>query len=270
MSSADPSPPLRPVAHLPRFASARAIGALMMREMATTYGRSPGGYLWAVLEPVAAILLLSFLFSLGFRSPPLGSSFAIFFATGFLPFFMFVEVNNRVALSLSYSKQLLNYPRVTFIDAILARFFLTALTRLLISVVILAAILLYTDTRTILILPEIAAAFALAAGLGLGTGILNALLFLRFPIWQSVWSILTRPLVLISGVIFLIERIPDPYGSWLEWNPLAHITVLARHAFYYGYRAEYLSPAYVLAWALPCAVIGLLFLRRYHRDFLER
>ena len=27
--------------------------------MGTTYGRSPGGYLWAILEPVAGIALLS-------------------------------------------------------------------------------------------------------------------------------------------------------------------------------------------------------------------
>ncbi|MEL6475009.1 MAG: sugar ABC transporter permease, partial [Pseudomonadota bacterium] len=32
-----------------RFASLRSIIALMLREMATSYGRSPGGYLWAVL-----------------------------------------------------------------------------------------------------------------------------------------------------------------------------------------------------------------------------
>ena len=30
-----------------RFRSARAVVALMLREMATTYGRSPGGYVWA-------------------------------------------------------------------------------------------------------------------------------------------------------------------------------------------------------------------------------
>ena len=47
------APPTKP--DLPtnrRFASFRAIGALILREMATSYGRSPGGYIWAILEPV--------------------------------------------------------------------------------------------------------------------------------------------------------------------------------------------------------------------------
>ena len=39
------------------FASLRCVIALMLREMATTYGRSPGGYLWVMLEPIAGIAL---------------------------------------------------------------------------------------------------------------------------------------------------------------------------------------------------------------------
>ena len=42
-----------------RFASLRAIAALVLREMSTTNGRSPGGYLWAILEPAAGIALLT-------------------------------------------------------------------------------------------------------------------------------------------------------------------------------------------------------------------
>ena len=48
----------------------RTVLALMLREMATTYGRSAGGYLWAILDPVLGIALLSVLFSLALRHPP--------------------------------------------------------------------------------------------------------------------------------------------------------------------------------------------------------
>ena len=47
-----------------RLASARAIGALILREMSSSYGRSPGAYVWAILEPVAGIALLSLVFVL--------------------------------------------------------------------------------------------------------------------------------------------------------------------------------------------------------------
>ena len=57
--------------------------ALIIREMATTYGTSPGGYLWALLEPVAGIALLTFVFTLALDTPPLGQNFAFFYASGY-------------------------------------------------------------------------------------------------------------------------------------------------------------------------------------------
>ena len=107
MSSTDPSLPLKPLHARRKFATPRAIVALMLREMATTYGRSPGGYIWAVLEPAAGIALLTAIFSLGFRSPPIGSNFPIFYATGLVPFLAFIDVTNKTAASVTFSKPLL-------------------------------------------------------------------------------------------------------------------------------------------------------------------
>lgn len=266
----EPPPPLRPVSTAPRFGTARAIGALVLREMSTTYGRSPGGYLWALLEPALGIMLLVFIFSTGFRSPPLGSNFAIFYASGVLPFLTFLTIQNKCAQAINFSKQLLGYPRVTFIDAIFARFILSLATQILVSVIIFSLILYIFDTRTILILPRLLQSYAMAASLGLGFGLITAVLTTRFPLWQSIWSVLTRPLVLVSGVIFLPEWVPDPYRSWLEWNPLVHVVGESRRAFYYSYEGEYVEPAFAYALALIGAVTGILFLRSYYRDFLER
>ena len=42
----------------------RVLFALMLRDMGTRFGRSAGGYLWAVAEPLGGILLLALAFSL--------------------------------------------------------------------------------------------------------------------------------------------------------------------------------------------------------------
>ncbi|MEM6933365.1 MAG: sugar ABC transporter permease, partial [Pseudomonadota bacterium] len=124
------------------FGSGRSISALILREMSTSYGRSPGGYIWAVLEPAAGIALLSLVFSVAFRTPSLGTSFPMFYATGMLLFVMFADVQSKVALSLLFSKQLLTYPTVTFVDAMLARFVLNVITQLMVGYIILAGIML--------------------------------------------------------------------------------------------------------------------------------
>jgi capsular polysaccharide transport system permease protein len=44
--------------------------------------------------------------------------------------------------------------------------------------------------------------------LGLGLGVLNCLLVGLFPLWGQVWAILSRPLFLVAGVIFVMEDLP--------------------------------------------------------------
>ena len=271
MSSPASQPALRPVsAALPRCASLRVIAALILREMATRYGRSPGGYLWAVLEPVAGIALLVVIFSVGFRSPPLGQNFALFYASGLLPFLMFTAISGHVAQGLNQSRPLLAYPRVSFLDALLARFLLTALTQGVVSAALLGAILAFFETRAALDPLPLLQAFALAAALGLGVGLLNTVLISRHPVWQSVWSVLMRPMVLLSGVIVLQDDLPQPWRGWLEWNPLVHVSGLARAGFYHGYDPDWVTPLYATGVALGAGVFGLLMLTGFHRDLLER
>lgn len=251
-----------------RFASLRAIAALILREMSATNGRSPGGYLWAILEPVAGVALLTVIFSMAFQKPALGSNFALFYATGLVPLTIFTSISGRVGQSINYSRQLLAYPSVTFLDAILARFLLNLLTQIMVAAVIFTGILLVFDTKTILKLPSIAEALAMAGALGFGVGTLNCFLFTKFPIWVQLWSILTRPLFIVSCVFMMFDQVPAWAREWLWYNPIIHIVGMMRHGFYSSYHASYVSVPYALGFSLVTAAFGLLLLRRYQYDLL--
>ena len=269
--SPGPSPAPHPLPTLPvrRFQSLRTIAALILREMGSTYGRSPGGYAWALLEPIGAILLLSVGFSLLIRTPSLGTSFLLFYATGYLPFSMFQTVSQKVATALRYSRALLAYPRVTWADAIIARFTLTVLTECVVFAVLVAGILALADTRAVIEPGAILIGLAMAALLGLAAGLMNALLFGLYPVWQQIWSILTRPLFLASGVFFLYDDMPKQVRDLLWWNPLLHATGEVRRGVYPTYAAPYVSAPYVFGIALGFVALGLLLLRRYHKRVLE-
>jgi capsular polysaccharide transport system permease protein len=253
-----------------RFASLRAIGALVLREMSTTHGRSPGGYLWAVLEPAAGIALLSLVFAAAFRSPPMGISFPMFYSTGIVLFMMFNDIHMKVAQSLLYSRHLLAYPTVTFLDAIVARFVLNLITQLMVGYIILVGCMTLFETRVTPNLGVIVQAYALTALLALGIGVLNCYLFTRFEVMQRAWSILMRPMFIISCIFFLFESIPDPYQDYLWFNPLIHVIGLMRRGFYSTYDATYVEPLYVIGIALICMAMGLVLLRRHHRTILHR
>lgn len=252
------------------FASFRSINALILREIATSYGRSPGGYIWALLEPIAGIALLTLVFSVSFHAPALGINFPLFYATGMLPFMMFTHLSNKVAQSIEFSRPLLAYPAVTWLDAICARFSLNLVTSLLVGLAIFSGILSTMPTRTALDLAAILEAYSLAAVLGLGIGTMNCLIQGLFPVWVHVWSILMRPMFLISCIFFTFETIPENFRTWLWFNPLIHVIGIMRRGFYPQYDAAYANATYVGLLALVCLSAGMFFLRPVHRQILNR
>lgn len=277
MDSSSPATPNFPPAAVPtlrparrRFAATRTIGALILREMSTRYGRTPGGYVWAVLEPLAAILFLSIGFSLVIRSPSLGTSFLLFYATGYLVFNLYQSISITTARAVIFSKPLLKFPAVTWIDAVLARFLLNSLTGILITLLLTGGVLVAVDARALLDLPVAIQALGLAMVLGLGVGTLNCVLTGLFPLWDVIWSIFTRPLFLASGILYLYEDLPPLAQDILWYNPLLHLTGLMRSAFYPTYSAPYVSNAYVLLTSLILLVLGLILMGRYHREILNR
>ncbi len=256
--------------HAAPFATPRAIGALILREITTTYGRSPGGYVWAILEPAAGIALLTLVFSIGFRTPPLGTSFALFYAAGILPLMMYSDISTKLAQTIQFSRALLTYPRITFLDALIARFVLNALTQMMVHFIVLGFILIYLKPTTVLNYSKIGQAYMLTFALAIGVGTLNSFLTLAYPVWNTAWAILNRPLFLASCVFFIFESVPQPYSDYLWFNPIVHIAGLMRDGFYPFYQPTYVSIAYPLAIAALTTMSGLFLLNRYHRDILDK
>jgi len=271
MSLADPDRrPGAPPPLAPRFRTLRTIGALMLREMGSTYGRSPGGYLWVILSPVGAIMVMALAFSLLVPAPSLGTSFVLFYATGFLPFSFYMAMAQKISMSIRYSRPLLAYPGVTWIDAVLARFILNVLTESMVFCIVMLGIFAIADTHAVIDLIPIIEGLTLAMLMGLGVGLINCLLIGYAPVWEQVWSIINRPLFIASGVFFLYEDMPPLVQDILWWNPVLHATSLVRTGFYPTYHASFVSLTYCYGVALVLIALGLLLLRRGYRAGLER
>ncbi len=247
----------------------RTVVAMMLREMVTTYGRSPGGYVWAVAEPVAAIGLLSLVFSMAFHAPSLGTSFVLFYASAYLPFMLFMDVSQKVASSIRFSKPLLAYPALTLVDVILARFLLNFLTHILVAVCVLSGVFLIYDLPLQLDFAALGNAMSMAGCLALGIGVLNCYLIMAFPVYERLWQVATRPLVIVSGLFFLLESVPGNYRDILWWNPLFHVTGEMRRGLYVVYDATYVSSSYVYLLSFALTAFGLLILKRNYRDLVN-
>ena len=264
---AAPLPP-RPVRiGRPAFQRLRVIAALVMRSMGTRKGRASGGYIWAILEPLGGTLLLALAFGVMLRSPPLGNSFILFYATGVVPWRLYGAMARQVAGSITTNRGLLSYPVVNPLDAVFAKFTLTFLTDFFVATVLFSAIALFTDADMVVDLGRAATAFVLASLLGLGVGTVNCVLTGFFPTWRNIWSVISRPLFLASGILYLYEGVPPSFQAILWWNPVIHVTAMMRSAFFGSYDPTFISVPYVLGIAATLFLTGGWLLRR-HASFL--
>lgn len=254
------------------FKTPRTVMALILREMTTSYGRSPGGYLWALLEPVGAVAMITMVFSLGLRlrSPSLGTSFVLFYATGMMSFQIYQRVQSKVTKSITFSRPLLFYPGVTYMDTIFARFILNYLTQLAAFCLVMGGVIGFFDTRAVLELVPILTALAMSGILALGVGTLNAYLMPSFPLWTSLWGIATAPLFFLSSVFYTYEDLPTIGKDILWYNPIVHIVGMMRRGFYPNYDSIWVSKTYVFGLSLLLLFFGVLLLGRYHRDIVNQ
>lgn len=253
-----------------RFQKLRVLGALVLREMSARYGRSIGGYFWAVAEPAGGIVLLALVFSFSLFRPPLGNSFMVFYATGIIPFYTYNSIASSVAASVQSNRGLLTYPAVSALDTVFARLILETLNYMMIALVLFPILIYYDNAIVSISFQHILMAMLMAAAFGLGVGSVNAVIIGFFPTWKHLWGVINRPLFILSGVMFTYGMIPMPMRDYMWFNPLVHVIGQMRMGFYGTYDGTYISWAYVFGIAATLFVFGGFLMRRNVGKMIER
>ena len=167
------------------------------------------------------------------------------------------------------NRGLLRYPVVSPLDAIFGKFIIEFMTMLIVGVLLTGGITDLLPASDSLDPLSALAGFTLAGMIGLGTGTINCVLFGLFPTWRHVWSVLTRPLFVLSGAFFIVEAMSRSRCATVLFNPLVHAIALVRKGFYASYDPYYVSYPYVLGIRSSLFTIGAYLLRRYDSWLLD-
>ncbi|MEM9145609.1 MAG: capsular biosynthesis protein [Pseudomonadota bacterium] len=239
-------------------ASARVIAAVMLRDIRTRFFNHGLGYLIAVSWPIAHILILLAFYTLLGRFAPYGDSIALFFATALVPFMTWNYMSRFIMMSLVMNRALLAFPAVKILDILFGR----AVLELLASAAMLGLLLLLAFAAGIDPWPAdlVEAAFAMGAALvlGLGSGMLSAIIAMVVPGWVTIYTLIIVASYILSGILFVPSALPAWIGDWLAWIPTLHLVEWMRVAYYEGYPDRLLDREYVLGWAVATLLAGLV------------
>ena len=246
----------------------RVIFALMLRETKTRYGRLQIGYIWALLEPILVVTVISLVFNyLRMRNTP-GMPLFQFLITGFIPFMLFRDIVTQTMTGIRRNLQLLYFPQVQIIDCFTARTLLELSTTLIVFPA-LVLLVMYSGVEEVIIQDPLGIFMGLIMvtiyGFAIGVG-LGALVPL-FPSLQIlVQSIYLRPLFFLSGVFFTVEMIPEEARPYAVLNPMLQLIEIIRSSYFVTYDTKYVDYNYLNATILITLLIGLLLQRAFRKQ----
>ncbi|MCK5917834.1 MAG: ABC transporter permease [Cocleimonas sp.] len=240
----------------------RVVFALILRETKTRYGKTRIGYLWALFEPMAQMLIFAAIFSFIGRSSPLGGSVAMLVLTGLFPYNLFSNLATQLMNALESNRVLLSYPHVTPFDVMVGRIILEVAAQIVVFsfVLLILAAQNFWDMQvasTMSVIMVILVGTALGAGLGL----VNAVLAYNFPSYANIFGLVMRPMYFLSGIFFVVGYMSTDIQNIMYYNPVAHLIEWFRSAMYMGYESTFLDMQYLLNFTLFIVFFGLLLLR---------
>ncbi|RVT99361.1 hypothetical protein EOD42_04535 [Rhodovarius crocodyli] len=124
----------------------RVIGALLLRELHTRFGRHHGGYVWMFFEPMLLAACIAGLHTVLGHHLPGDMDIPSFYLTGYVPYYLFRGIINRSGSALLGNAPLFFHKQVTYLDVIIARNALEILSVLFVQNFLLYLVGVFTGT----------------------------------------------------------------------------------------------------------------------------
>lgn len=246
------------------------LGALILRDMRTRFGRTALGFAIAVAWPLTHLLVMVGIWTAVGRVVPLGTNGTVFFATGIMPYILCLYPGRMMMMAIEQNKPMLLFPVVKVIDIILARAFLEMITAMCVLIIFCITLFIF-DVSFIPRRPEIAVmAIAMTILYGISFGVFSCVILVLFPMWVAVFIAIMIAQWLTSGAIHLLTVMPHWAIEYIVYNPLFHCISWLRSAYYDGYADGLIDPIYVIQLSASLLLLGLLSERAVRGKLLMR
>ena len=239
----------------------RVIGALLMREVLTRFGRHNIGVLWLIVEPMLFTLGVAILWTVG-NIHSLTNVPAIAFAiTGYSSVLVWRNSANRCAKAIEPNLALMYHRNVKVMDIFVSRILLElvgATASLTILTLFFSFIGVMKWPRDIsLILEGWLLLCWFATALGFTVGAISE----RSETFDRIWHVITYLLFPLSGAAFMVDWLPQGIQHLVLLLPMVHGVEIIRQGFFGDAGLTYGDPAFFAAVNLLLTLLGLALVR---------
>jgi capsular polysaccharide transport system permease protein len=238
----------------------RVVGALLMREILTRFGRHNIGFLWLFIEPMIFTLAITGIASVIHHSKE-GMSIAAFMITGYSTLLLWRNMPGRCLHALQQNSTLLFHRQVRPINIFLSRVLLEAIGATA-SLVVLTTIF---HAAGLVELPKdylwTACGWFLLMWYTFCVAIFVGSLSESGEMVERIWHPVMYIMVPLSGSFTTLESVPPVFRNALLYNPMTSCVEIFRKGFFGNAHVWHYDLPYVLSCNLLMTFVTLMAVR---------
>jgi capsular polysaccharide transport system permease protein len=245
----------------------RVLGALVMREMITRYGRENVGFLWLILEPmILTIGVMTMWTLLNHESHGLG--IIAFVLSGYMPLTLWRHISSQLVSCLKQNLPLMYHRQIRLADALIARALLE------VGGTTLALAVVYTATRFAGLMDPYADLGLILGGwffmawFAFGVGLILAALAEIFEFVEKLIAPLQYLSLPISGMFFMVSWLPSEAQKLALYVPLVHCFEMFRSGTFGDTIVAHYDVGYLFACCLITNAAGFYLIESV-RDHIK-
>ena len=246
----------------------RVIWALLMRELATRYGRENAGFLWLILEPLVFAGAVTLMWSLIRGQFENGLPVGAFTVTSYMTVILWRHMLGHGANAVTANSTLLYHRHITILHLFISRLLLEFISVTFASFTIYLVMAAIGQMDPPKNLPILYLGWFLTGWLSFGLALIMGSLATLFDFVERVIQVITYIMMPLSASFYMLAWIPGQFRKIALLNPYVSATEMV-HSGYFG---EFIKAYYDLPYACACAMVLTLigvFLARYVRDRTE-
>ena len=235
----------------------RVVGALLMREVITRYGRHNIGFLWLFVEPMMFTLGVTTLWTLAGASHGSNLPIAAFALTGYSSVLLWRNMPGRCSGAIEPNLALMYHRHVKVIDIFVSRILLevAGTTASFITLgIIFTAVGLIKPPEDLL---KIMLAWFMLAWFGAALALLIGGLSERTEVIEKLWHPTSYLLFPLSGAGFMVNWLPVSAQNFILFLPMVHGVELLREGYFGSLVHAHYDIPYMAICNLCLTLLGL-------------
>ena len=236
------------------------LGALIMREMATRFGRQGLGFLWLVGEPLIFCFGVIILWSL--TKPPFENGIKVgpFVMTGYMCLIVVRHMISQLTTAVQANKGLLYHRQIQPTHILLSRIILEFGGNTMALAIVYIALLVLGQVD----LPHnyllVYSGWVIFTLNGIGVALILTGLMMFFEIFERLTNLIGYLMIPLSGAFFMVGWLPESARETYLLVPLVHGVEMLRAGVFGDSVKTYYDWFYPAAFGSCMTIIGLLMI----------